>query len=79
MERTIKFKLLSQKGLVSVMTSAATFGEAKQLRELQNIDWGNNVLVDTDTQQTLTSDSSMLPTKNGAIMFVMPTKTKAGK
>ena len=77
--RTLKIKVLTQSELVKVETSARTFGEFKKeaiVAEL-GIDWTSAKLIDRASKATYEVDEAVLPATD-AIMFVMPTKSKAG-
>ena len=77
--RTIKVKVLTQSELVKVETAARTFGEFKKeaaVAEL-GIDWTSAKLIDRASKATYEVDEAVLPATD-AIMFVMPTKSKAG-
>lgn len=75
--RTLKLKVLTQNELVKVETSARTFGEFKaEVTEL-GIDWSSVKLIDRASKATYEVDDAVLPATD-AIMFVMPTKSKAG-
>lgn len=77
--RTIKVKVLTQSELVKVETAARTFGEFKKetvVAEL-GIDWTSAKLIDRSSKATYEVDEAVLPATD-AIMFVMPTKSKAG-
>lgn len=77
--RTLKIKVLTQSELVKVETAARTFGEFKKeavVAEL-GIDWSSAKLIDRASKATYEVDEAVLPATD-AIMFVMPTKSKAG-
>lgn len=77
--RVIKLKLLTQTDLVSVQTSARTFGEFKEEKVVKDlgIDWSSAKLIDRASKVSFDLDESVLPAIN-ALMFVTPTKTKSG-
>jgi len=78
MKRVIKLKLLSQNELVKVETSARTFGEFKAEVANLEIDWTSVKLIDRASKVSYSElDAAVLPATD-AIMFVMPTKSKAG-
>jgi hypothetical protein len=78
-KRTIKLKLLTQTELVKIETSARTFGELKSESIVSDlgIDWSSAKLIDRASKATFEVDESVLPAVD-SIMFVMPTKSKAG-
>lgn len=77
-KRVIKLKLLSQNELVKVETSARTFGEFKAEVANLGIDWTSVKLIDRASKVSYSElDAAVLPATD-AIMFVMPTKSKAG-
>lgn len=76
-KRTIKLKLLTQTELVKVETSARTLAEFKKEVENLNIDWSSTKLIDRASKASFEIDSAVLP-EIDSIMFVMPTKSKAG-
>ena len=75
--RTIKLKLLTKLALETVETSARTFGELKAEIASLGIDWNSSKLIDRASKASFEMDDSVLPATD-AIMFVMPTKSKAG-
>ena len=77
--RVIKLKVLSQSELVKVETSARTFGELKKEEAVAalGIDWTSAKLIDRASKASFEVDEAVLPATD-AIMFVMPTKSKAG-
>jgi CRISPR/Cas system CSM-associated protein Csm2 small subunit len=75
--RTIKLKLLTQTALEVVETSARTFGEFKSEISNLGIDWTSAKLIDRATKASFEIDEAVLPSTD-AVMFVMPTKSKAG-
>lgn len=75
--RTIKLKLLTKLKLETIETSARTFGEFKaEITEL-DIDWTSSKLIDRASKASFDLDEAVLPAVD-AVMFVMPTKSKAG-
>lgn len=76
-KRVIKLKLLTQTALHVVETSARTLGEFKTEISDLDIDWSSTKLIDRETKASFEVDEAVLPAIN-AIMFVMPTKSKAG-
>ena len=79
MNRVIKLKVLTQSELVKVETSARTFGELKKEAVVAalEIDWSSAKLIDRASKASFEVDEAVLPATD-AIMFVMPTKSKAG-
>lgn len=75
--RKISLKVLTQNELVKVETAARTFGEFKTEVANLGIDWSSVKLIDRATKATFEVDDTVLPATD-AIMFVMPTKSKAG-
>ena len=77
--RVIKLKVLTQSELVKVETSARTFGELKREAVVAalEIDWSSAKLIDRASKASFEVDEAVLPATD-AIMFVMPTKSKAG-
>lgn len=75
--RVIKLKLLKQLALVEVETSARTFGEFKAEISNLDIDWSSAKLIDRASKVAFELDEAVLPATD-AVMFVMPTKSKAG-
>lgn len=75
--RTIKLKLLTQNELVKVETDVRTFGEFKTEISNLGIDWSSAKLIDRASKVSFDVDSAILPAVD-SIMFVMPTKSKAG-
>lgn len=77
--RVLKLKVLSQSELVKVETSARTFGELKKEEAVAalGIDWTSAKLIDRASKASFEVDEAVLPATD-AIMFVMPTKSKAG-
>lgn len=77
--RVLKLKVLSQSELVKVETSARTFGELKKEGAVAalGIDWTSAKLIDRASKASFEVDEAVLPATD-AIMFVMPTKSKAG-
>lgn len=77
--RVLKLKVLSQSELVKVETSARTFGELKKEQAVAalGIDWTSAKLIDRASKASFEVDEAVLPATD-AIMFVMPTKSKAG-
>ena len=77
--RVLKLKVLTQNELVKVETAARTFGELKKeavVVEL-GIDWTSAKLIDRASKASFEIDEAVLPAID-AVMFVMPTKSKAG-
>ena len=79
MSRTIKLKVLTSDKLVSIETSARTFAEFKAEQAVKdlNIDWSSATLIDRASKASFLVDDAVLPAIN-SIMFIMPTKSKAG-
>ena len=77
--RIIKLKLLTQSSIVTIETSARTFGELKAESAVKalKIPWNSTKLIDKDTKVTFDLDESVLPAIS-CLMFVTPTKTKSG-
>lgn len=75
--RTISLKVLTQSELVKVETNARTFGEFKTEVAHLEIDWSSSKLIDRASKASFEMDDAVLPATD-AIMFVMPTKSKAG-
>ena len=77
--RVLKLKVLTQSELVKVETSARTFGELKKEAVVAalGIDWSSAKLIDRASKASFEVDEAVLPATD-AIMFVMPTKSKAG-
>lgn len=75
--RKISLKLLTQSELVVVNTNARTFGEFKQEVANLQIDWSSAKLIDRASKASFEMDEAILPAVD-SIMFVMPTKSKAG-
>lgn len=75
--RILKLKVLTQNELVKVETAARTFGEFKAEVTNLGIDWSSVKLIDRASKATYEVDNAVLPSVD-AIMFVMPTKSKAG-
>jgi len=76
-KRTIKLKLLTQTELVKVETSARTLGELKEEITELGIDWSSSKLIDRASKASFEVDQAVLP-EIDSVMFVMPTKSKAG-
>lgn len=76
-KRVIKLKLLTQTNLEVFETEARTFGEFKSEISQLGIDWKSAKLIDRATKTSFEVDEAILPATN-AVMFVMPTKSKAG-
>jgi hypothetical protein len=77
--RTIKLKVLTSDKLVSIETSARTFADFKADKAVQElgIDWSSATLIDRASKASFLVDDAVLPAIN-SIMFIMPTKSKAG-
>ena len=77
--RVLKLKVLSQSELVKVETAARTFGELKKEEAVMalDIDWTSAKLIDRASKASFEIDEAVLPATD-AVMFVMPTKSKAG-
>ena len=77
--RILKLKVLTQSELVKVETAARTFGELKKEAVVAalGIDWSSAKLIDRASKASFEVDEAVLPATD-AIMFVMPTKSKAG-
>ena len=77
--RVLKLKVLTQNELVKVETSARTFGELKKEDAVMalGIDWTSAKLIDRASKASFEIDEAVLPATD-AVMFVMPTKSKAG-
>lgn len=77
--RILKLKVLDRTELVKVETTSRTFGELKVeevVKEL-GIDWSSAKLIDRASKAEFVLDEAVLPATD-AVMFVMPTKSKAG-
>lgn len=77
--RTLKLKVLDRTELVKVETAARTFGELKAEEVVKGlgIDWSSAKLIDRASKAEFVLDEAVLPATD-AVMFVMPTKSKAG-
>ena len=77
--RVLKLKVLTQSELVKVETSARTFGELKKEAVVValGIDWSSAKLIGRASKGSFELDEAVLPPTDD-IMFVMPTKSKAG-
>lgn len=77
--RTLSLKVLTQNELVKIETNASTFGEFKKEPSVTalGIDWSSAKLIDRGTKNSIEVDEAVLPATD-SILFVMPTKSKAG-
>lgn len=77
--RTIKLKVLTSTNVVTISTDVRTFGEFKNLAEVESlgIDWKSAKLIDRATKASFELDDAVLPAVD-CIMFHTPTKSKAG-
>jgi len=77
--RTLSLKVLTQNSLVKVETDVRTLGEFKKETVVKGleIDWANVKLIDRASKNSYEVEDAVLPSVN-AILFIMPTKSKAG-
>lgn len=78
--RKISFKLLTQSSLVSIETSARTFGELKTAVSEAGLEisFTNNQFIDKATKVAYSKiDDAVLPATE-CILFVVPLQTKSG-
>jgi hypothetical protein len=77
--RTLSLKVLTQNSLVKVETDVRTLGEFKKETVVKGleIDWANIKLIDRASKNSYEVEDAVLPSVN-AILFIMPTKSKAG-
>lgn len=79
------FSIQGGEGLVTLNTSAVTFGEFKgevntycEENNKRPFNWENLVAVTGDDEHTLQSDNAVLPTFSGETIFLLQKKAKSG-